>query len=63
MGCYVNFSKELGIALGPQLLSGDQVWPLITGCHLCEDLTPGSDDAEELGLYDPDSSTECNTLL
>ena len=34
-------------------LVGKQICHLITGYHLCVGLTPTSDNAEELGQYDP----------
>ena len=34
-------------------LVGQQVWHLITGCHLCVGSTPTSDNAEDLFQYDP----------
>ena len=37
----------------PQGHSGEQVWHLITGCHLCVGSTPTSDNAEDVSQYDP----------
>ena len=42
-----------GFWQGKSGLVGQQIWHLITGCHLCVGSAPRSGNAEDLSLYDP----------